>query len=90
MIHTGQDPVMIHPQVCIMIHTGSRGLGHQVCTDALSACDRWVALGGGGGGGSGGGGSGCAAAAASAAVLCGRLVACHMGLVAHAGIGSTL
>lgn len=24
-----------------MIHTGSRGLGHQVCTDALSACDRW-------------------------------------------------
>ncbi|XXQ34078.1 RNA-splicing ligase RtcB like protein [Plasmodiophora brassicae] len=22
-------------QICIMIHTGSRGLGHQVCTDAL-------------------------------------------------------
>lgn len=30
------------PQVCIMIHTGSRGLGHQVCTDALTACDRRV------------------------------------------------
>ena len=29
-------------QVCVMIHTGSRGLGHQVCTDALSACDRQV------------------------------------------------
>ena len=27
-----------------MIHTGSRGLGHQVCTDALSACDRWVLM----------------------------------------------
>ena len=26
-----------------MIHTGSRGLGHQVCTDALSACDRQAA-----------------------------------------------
>ena len=25
-----------------MIHTGSRGLGHQVCTDALVACDRWA------------------------------------------------
>lgn len=23
------------PQVCIMIHSGSRGLGHQVATDAL-------------------------------------------------------
>ena len=27
-----------------MIHTGSRGLGHQVCTDALSACDQWVLM----------------------------------------------
>eukprot|EP01023_Acetabularia_acetabulum_P015338 TRINITY_DN17422_c0_g1_i3.p1 TRINITY_DN17422_c0_g1~~TRINITY_DN17422_c0_g1_i3.p1 ORF type:complete len:403 (-),score=86.82 TRINITY_DN17422_c0_g1_i3:840-2048(-) len=26
-------------QVCVMIHSGSRGLGHQVCTDALQACD---------------------------------------------------
>jgi tRNA-splicing ligase RtcB len=24
-------------QVCVMIHTGSRGLGHQVCTDHLAA-----------------------------------------------------
>jgi len=22
-------------QVCVMIHTGSRGFGHQVCTDYL-------------------------------------------------------
>jgi tRNA-splicing ligase RtcB (3'-phosphate/5'-hydroxy nucleic acid ligase) len=26
-------------QVCVMIHTGSRGLGHQVATDALAVCD---------------------------------------------------
>jgi tRNA-splicing ligase RtcB len=26
-------------QVTVMIHTGSRGLGHQVCTDSLSACE---------------------------------------------------
>eukprot|EP00877_Chromochloris_zofingiensis_P007057 jgi/Chrzof1/2604/Cz11g22050.t1 len=26
--------------ICVMIHSGSRGLGHQVCTDYLSACDR--------------------------------------------------
>lgn len=30
-------------QLCVMIHTGSRGLGHQVCTDALSACDAAMA-----------------------------------------------
>lgn len=29
-------------QVVVMIHTGSRGLGHQVCTNALAACDRAV------------------------------------------------
>ncbi|WIA31617.1 hypothetical protein OEZ86_002502 [Tetradesmus obliquus] len=29
--------------VCIMIHSGSRGLGHQVCTDYLSAADRAMA-----------------------------------------------
>ncbi|KAL3133571.1 hypothetical protein ABBQ38_007418 [Trebouxia sp. C0009 RCD-2024] len=29
--------------VCIMIHTGSRGLGHQICTDFLSASDRALA-----------------------------------------------
>lgn len=27
-------------QVCIMIHTGSRGLGHQTCTDHLRVLDR--------------------------------------------------
>ena len=27
-------------QVCIMLHSGSRGLGHQVATDALTAMDR--------------------------------------------------
>jgi len=27
-------------QVCIMIHTGSRGLGHQVATDALTVMER--------------------------------------------------
>lgn len=30
-------------QVCIMIHTGSRGLGHQVATDALVAMERSMA-----------------------------------------------
>jgi tRNA-splicing ligase RtcB (3'-phosphate/5'-hydroxy nucleic acid ligase) len=30
-------------QVVIMIHCGSRGLGHQVCTDHLAAIDRSVA-----------------------------------------------
>ncbi|MBI2237009.1 MAG: RtcB family protein [Actinobacteria bacterium] len=27
-------------QVCVMVHTGSRGLGHQVCTDHLKVMDR--------------------------------------------------
>jgi tRNA-splicing ligase RtcB len=27
-------------QVCVMIHTGSRGLGHQTCTDHLRVIDR--------------------------------------------------
>lgn len=27
-------------QVCVMIHTGSRGLGHQVCTDYLQVLER--------------------------------------------------
>mmetsp|Transcript_34741 Transcript_34741/g.73305 ORF Transcript_34741/g.73305 Transcript_34741/m.73305 type:complete len:409 (+) Transcript_34741:171-1397(+) len=30
-------------QVCIMIHTGSRGLGHQVATDALTKMERAMA-----------------------------------------------
>lgn len=29
-------------QVTVMIHSGSRGLGHQVCTDYVAACDRTV------------------------------------------------
>nr|WP_316042244.1 RtcB family protein [Nocardiopsis sp. CNR-923] len=27
-------------QVCVMIHTGSRGLGHQVCSDQVRAMER--------------------------------------------------
>ncbi len=27
-------------QVCVMLHTGSRGMGHQVCTDHLKTIDR--------------------------------------------------
>jgi tRNA-splicing ligase RtcB len=27
-------------QVCVMIHTGSRGIGHQTCTDEVAALDR--------------------------------------------------
>lgn len=27
-------------QVCIMIHSGSRGFGHQVCTDALQSMEK--------------------------------------------------
>ena len=30
-------------QVCVMIHTGSRGLGHQVATDALTAMEKAMA-----------------------------------------------
>ncbi len=30
-------------QVCILIHTGSRGLGHQVCTDYVARMDRAMA-----------------------------------------------
>lgn len=29
-------------QVCIMIHTGSRGFGHQIATDYIDACERVV------------------------------------------------
>jgi tRNA-splicing ligase RtcB len=31
---------LVSGQVTVMIHTGSRGLGHQVCTDALDATGR--------------------------------------------------
>ncbi len=30
-------------QVCVMIHSGSRGLGHQVCTDHVKTMDRAMA-----------------------------------------------
>ena len=30
-------------QVCVMIHSGSRGLGHQVATDALTQMERAMA-----------------------------------------------
>lgn len=30
-------------QACVMIHTGSRGMGHQVCSDALATCERTLA-----------------------------------------------
>lgn len=31
---------LVHGQVCVMIHSGSRGMGHQVCTDHLKVMDR--------------------------------------------------
>lgn len=34
----------LHPgQVCVMIHCGSRGLGHQICTDHVRIMDRAMA-----------------------------------------------
>jgi tRNA-splicing ligase RtcB len=32
-----------HDQVCVMIHCGSRGLGHQICTDHVRIMDRAMA-----------------------------------------------
>ena len=29
-------------QVCVMVHTGSRGFGHQIATDSIEACERVV------------------------------------------------
>lgn len=29
-----------HGQICVMIHCGSRGLGHQICTDHVTAMER--------------------------------------------------
>jgi tRNA-splicing ligase RtcB (3'-phosphate/5'-hydroxy nucleic acid ligase) len=31
---------LAHGQVCVMLHTGSRGIGHQTCTDHLRVIDR--------------------------------------------------
>ena len=34
------EAMRLHPgQVCVMMHSGSRGLGHQVCTDHLKVVD---------------------------------------------------
>jgi len=40
---TGLRPAPRAAQVVIMIHSGSRGLGHQVATDALTAMERAMA-----------------------------------------------
>jgi tRNA-splicing ligase RtcB (3'-phosphate/5'-hydroxy nucleic acid ligase) len=38
------DAFGLHPgQVCVMIHTGSRGLGHQICTDHVRIMERAMA-----------------------------------------------
>jgi tRNA-splicing ligase RtcB len=29
-------------QLTVLIHTGSRGLGHQVCTDPVRQMDAWL------------------------------------------------
>ncbi|RST03294.1 RtcB family protein [Streptomyces sp. WAC05374] len=34
---------LAHDQVCVMIHCGSRGLGHQICSDHVRAMDRAMA-----------------------------------------------
>jgi tRNA-splicing ligase RtcB len=34
---------LFEDQVCVMIHSGSRGLGHQTCTDHLKKIDRLMA-----------------------------------------------
>jgi hypothetical protein len=36
--------VLAHGQVCVMIHTGSRGLGHQVASEALQTMDKAMYL----------------------------------------------
>ncbi len=41
---TAADVFGVHPgQVCVMIHCGSRGLGHQVCSDHVQMMDRAMA-----------------------------------------------
>ena len=39
----GQMGIAEKGQVVVMIHSGSRGLGHQVATDALTAMDKAMA-----------------------------------------------
>jgi len=38
--HVAEAFGLRHGQVCVMIHCGSRGLGHQICTDHVRAMDK--------------------------------------------------
>ena len=38
--HAANAMGLFEEQVCVMLHSGSRGLGHQVCTDFLREVDR--------------------------------------------------
>ncbi|MDQ3763797.1 MAG: RtcB family protein [Actinomycetota bacterium] len=38
--HTAEIFGLRHAQICVMIHTGSRGLGHQICTDHVRAMEQ--------------------------------------------------
>jgi tRNA-splicing ligase RtcB (3'-phosphate/5'-hydroxy nucleic acid ligase) len=38
--HAAKVMGLFEDQVCVMIHSGSRGVGHQVCTDHLKTIDR--------------------------------------------------
>jgi tRNA-splicing ligase RtcB (3'-phosphate/5'-hydroxy nucleic acid ligase) len=38
--HTASALNVFEGQVCVMVHSGSRGIGHQICTDHLRAIDR--------------------------------------------------
>ena len=40
---TAQQFGLHHGQVCVMIHCGSRGLGHQICTDHVQIMDQAMA-----------------------------------------------
>jgi tRNA-splicing ligase RtcB len=44
--HAAATSMGIHSvgQVCVMIHTGSRGLGHQVASEALQTMDKAMYL----------------------------------------------
>lgn len=41
--HTAEVFGIAEDQVCVMIHCGSRGLGHQICTDHVRAMDKVMA-----------------------------------------------
>ena len=42
--HAADVMGLFEGQVCILIHSGSRGVGHQTCTDSLKAIDRLMPL----------------------------------------------